>query len=1112
MTAAANRILIVDDDSDLLSGLIRQLGDRFDIVTAESGEEALRKFQTDEPFAVVLSDVRMPGMGGIEFLERLKELAPETMRLALTGHIEQQATADAINRAKVFSFLIKPVATELLVVTIDGAASHYRQVATERALAAARKQIEQQNQILLDREKVQEEVIHDLSIYQEELRAQNDDLLKSRNEIETINSRYRDIYDNSPAGIFIFDKFFTIRGANSTGLSMIGNPSAGGMGIQFKKFVEKDSRQILNNHLYKVRAEGRASCELWLNPGHGAPFPVILESVETGMNWDDGWQCLTTAVDISERKLAEDNLVRALAEQEKLSRSLASSEHFIRMVTNNAGAAISYWGADCRCRFANQPYFEWFNHLPEAVIGKTAREFLGDELYRKSESRINGVLQGEPQQFERVMHKGNGEEVHAQINYVPDFGAEKVVQGFIVVVHDVTTIKRAELAAEAAARAKADFLANMSHEIRTPMNGIIGMVHLALGADEQHKQRGYVEMIGQSAQRLLAVIDDILDFSKVEAGKLDIEQEPFDVNCLISDMLATVSKGACDKGLEVIVDIAPEVPPVVIGDQLRIGQILLNYLSNAIKFTERGKITVRVEVERAIDTDGLLRFSVTDTGIGLTAEQKANLFQSFQQAESSTTRRFGGTGLGLAIAKNLAGLMGGDVGVDSTPGQGSTFWFSVRIQPSNDMVVAWGPFHNLKGVKKDHAILRGTRVLLAEDDPTNQMVATGLLEAAGMQVDIAANGVRAVEMALARDYEIVLMDMQMPEMDGITATRLIREHDRLAELPVIALTANAMKIHQEQCLAAGMNDFIGKPFQPTQLYSIIQKWVTGAGDADLFGGLADAGTEAPRLPGTINGLDLRAGLRRMAGMEALYVKSLLSFVEQQKDMSARLRQDIADNDAAAAIREAHTLKGAAGIIEAGEVRELATGLEAALAAGDISGGLAWLDRLDAQLDPLLAAINAALEDPSSPSPTALMRIDWQTAYDSGHPVIDNQHRALFDLANALLPAMLSRRPAEELEVMISALAQEVNQHFQDEEKIFTAAEFPMAEKHISIHGRLVDQLAGLVDRFHGGTLGIEDLYAFLVNGLISRHMLEEDLEFFSYLKIHARHTTGTHPK
>jgi len=1109
---AADRILIVDDDRDLLTGLSRQLGDRYDIVTAESGEEALRKFHTDEPFVVVLSDVCLPGMGGIEFLERLKELAPETVRLVLTGHIDQKATAEAINRAKVFDFITKPVATELLAATIDGAARHYHQVATERALAAARKQIEQQNRILLDREKVQEKVINDLSIYQEELQAQNDDLLKARNEIEKISSRYRDIYNNSPAGIFIIDKLFTLRGANSTGLSMLGNPSAGGVGIQFKNFLEKDSRQVLNNHLYKVRTEGRASCELWIKPGHGAAFPVILESVETGVNWGDGWQCLTMAVDISERKLAEDNLVRALAVQEKLSRSLAGSEHFIRMVTNNAGAAISYWGADCRCRFANQPYFDWFDHHPEAVIGKTAREFLGDELYRKGERRINGVLQGKPQQFERVMRKANGQEVHAQINYVPDFGAEKVVQGFIVVVHDVTSIKRAELAAEAATRAKAEFLANMSHEIRTPMNGIIGMVHLALGADEQHKQRGYVEMIGQSAQRLLGVINDILDFSKVEAGKLDVEHELFEVNTLVSDMLATVSGGACDKGLEVNVEIDPGVPPVVLGDQLRIGQILLNYLSNAIKFTERGRITVGVEVERATDTDALLRFSVTDTGIGLTAELRANLFQSFQQAESSTTRRFGGTGLGLAIAKNLAGLMGGDVGVESTPGQGSTFWFSVRVQPSNDAAVATAPRHSLKSVSKDHAILRGTRVLLAEDDPTNQMVATGLLVAAGMQVDIAANGARAIEMALVKDYEIVLMDMQMPEMDGIMATRLIREHDRLAELPVIALTANAMKIHQEQCLAAGMNDFIGKPFQPAQLYSIIQKWVTGAGDADLFGGQADAGTEAPRLPGTINGLDLRAGLRRMAGMEALYVKSLLSFVEQQKDMSARLRQDIADNDAAAAVREAHTLKGAAGIIEAGEVRELATGLEAALAAGDISGGLAWLERLDARLDPLLAAINVALEDPSSPFPTALMRIDWQSAYDSGHPVIDDQHRALFNLANTLLTAMLARRPADELEVMIVTLAQEAVRHFENEEKVFTAAGFPLTEKHTAIHGGLVDQFADLVDRFHDGTLAIGDLYTFLVNDLISRHMLEEDRKYFSYLKGQPWHMASAQPE
>jgi len=265
------------------------------------------------------------------------------------------------------------------------------------------------------------------------------------------------------------------------------------------------------------------------------------------------------------------------------------------------------------------------------------------------------------------------------------------------------------------------------------------------------------------------------------------------------------------------------------GDPLRISQILLNYLSNAVKFTESGSITVDVSVIETNAEDLLLRFAVSDTGIGLSPEQQSKLFQAFQQAESSTTRRFGGTGLGLAIVKQMAGLMGGDVGLESTLGRGSCFWFTVKVAiPDTNEATDFIKKPERGGSKSagfDHAILQGTRVLLAEDDPTNQMVAVGLLEAAGMKVDIAGDGAWAVEMVEARDYDVVLMDMHMPNMDGITATRLIREQDRLADLPIVAMTANALQSHQEHCLAAGMNDFIAKPFKPAQLYSVIQKWV-----------------------------------------------------------------------------------------------------------------------------------------------------------------------------------------------------------------------------------------------------------------------------------------------
>jgi len=814
--------------------------------------------------------------------------------------------------------------------------------------------------------------------------------------------------------------------------------------------------------------------------------------------------------DITERKRIETKLASALESSEQVSLALADNARFVRLVTDNTLGLIGYWDTELRCRFANGAYLDWFGRSAMEMEGISIREMMGEELFLKNEPYIKGALGGKKQIFERILTKTDGSVGHTLTQYIPDIGPDQAVRGFIANVSEVTSLKQAETqllrakeAAEAANRSKAEFLANMSHEIRTPMNGIIGMVHLALGADRPDEQRGYVETIGQSAQRLLSVINDILDFSKIEAGKLDIEHEPFDVNGLISDMLATVSNTALDKGLEIVLKVDPGIPRVVIGDQLRIGQVLLNYLNNAVKFTERGTITVGVGIVDETETDALLRFAVTDTGIGLTPEQLETLFLSFRQAESSITRRFGGTGLGLAIAKKLAGLMGGEVGVESIAGQGSTFWFTVLVRPSSDTALGSASGHRPKAAGMDHAILRGTRVLLAEDDPTNQLVAICLLKAAGMQVDIAANGTKAVAMAMSKDYEIILMDMQMPEMDGITATRRIREQERLAELPIVAMTANVMQSHQEHCLAAGMNDFIGKPFDPGQLYAVIRRWVTGTGDGYMFGRAAGAEPDATRLPGAIQGLDLRAGLRRMAGMEALYVKSLRSFVEQQKDMAARLRQAVADNDMIRATREAHTLKGGAGIIEAGVVRELAARLEAALTFGDIEAGLNLLNQLECELLPLLAAIRSALDGDSrdavtAESPIKLLQLRWEAANKCGNPLIDDQHQELFQLAATIFSAAQAQRPINELGLMIDGLVGHLIQHFKNEEEIFSAAAFPGASEHVAIHQAATCQAIELVGRLRAGVIDIGELFGFLAD-IVFKHFLEADRNYHPYL-------------
>ena len=551
------------------------------------------------------------------------------------------------------------------------------------------------------------------------------------------------------------------------------------------------------------------------------------------------------------------------------------------------------------------------------------------------------------------------------------------VTHYVASFTDISTLKAAEATAEAASQAKSDFLANMSHEIRTPMNGILGMIHIVLGKEIPEDVRSDVKIIQQSSERLLRVVNDVLDFSKIEAGELSIEDTTFHLDEVVGNIEAMTRPSASNKSLKLEVLCDSDTPRHLIGDPLRVGQILLNYLNNAIKFTEHGTIIVRIGKADRTDATAsspspdeahagtfLLKVSVQDTGIGLTPEQQSKLFQSFQQADASITRKYGGTGLGLAICKQLAELMGGAVGVESVAGHGSTFWFTVRLRVWKVQKHALPASSSLRaqaGEKSDLAILRGTRVLLVEDDRTNQLVATRLLEAAGMQVDTAYNGALAVAKVNAADYEIVLMDMQMPEMSGVEATRLIRAQDRFKDLPIIAMTANALRGHEEECLAAGMNDFISKPINPTRLYGIIHKWVTGAGDMvlNIPPMMADAQDDI-HLPSAIEGLDIRAGLRRVAGMKDVYIKTLQSFAAVQEHVATRIIQAIEDDDITRAIREAHSLKGISGTIEAHGVCRLAAECETALTDGDLATATALAEHLKAHMTPLLAGIRSAL--------------------------------------------------------------------------------------------------------------------------------------------------------
>jgi PAS domain S-box-containing protein len=400
---------------------------------------------------------------------------------------------------------------------------------------------------------------------------------------------------------------------------------------------------------------------------------------------------------------------------------------------------------------------------------------------------------------------------------------DKDVSVVIALSTDVTELHMLKEQARAANQAKSDFLSNMSHEIRTPMNSVIGMAHLALKGATNPKQKDYLQKIYHSGQHLLGIINDILDFSKIEAGKLDLEVLDFALESLLTNISSQLGDAASRKGLELVFEIWPGLSHQLRGDPLRLEQVLLNFTSNAIKFSENNKIYIRARPVEDRDNYTVVRFEVQDAGIGMTPAQVSNLFQSFHQGDTSTTRKYGGTGLGLVISKQLAELMGGTVGVESEPGQGSTFWFTAKLQKGTHLLQAT----DSNALQPDIlAPIHGASILLVEDNIFSQQVGQELLEDAGATVVVANNGKEAIDLLLKEHFDCVLMDVQMPVMDGYEATRLIRAHPKLSGTLIIAMTANAGREDQARCLAAGMDEFVTKPIAPNLLFSVLSKWMS----------------------------------------------------------------------------------------------------------------------------------------------------------------------------------------------------------------------------------------------------------------------------------------------
>jgi polar amino acid transport system substrate-binding protein len=800
--------------------------------------------------------------------------------------------------------------------------------------------------------------------------------------------------------------------------------------------------------------------------------------------------------DITDRKRAQAEILTAKNVADSALRELES----VRSV-------ILRWAPDARISSINAYGCELFGYLQEELVGSSLFETIVQdvEAARMGVKNMVDHIVAEPEPYlhvEGMNRAKDGTEIWMSWSNNPILDETGELKEILAIGVDITErkmlekeLQAAKEVAEAATQAKGDFLANMSHEIRTPMNAVIGLSDLCLRTDLTAKQHDYLTKIHGSAISLLGIINDILDFSKIEAGKLDIEEIEFEIDEVLENLATVANVKTQEKGLELLFRRDPQVPTVLIGDPLRLGQILINLTNNAVKFTDKGEIVVGIELKEQLEDQVVLGISIRDTGIGMTPEQQAKLFQSFSQADTSTTRKYGGTGLGLAISKQLVELMHGEIGMDSEEGVGSTFHFTVKLgigegahekefktipdlqhlhalvaddnptarqilseylqsftfevdtaananeifalmdeaEKPYDLMVLDYLMPGMKGIEvatkiktelkpaiDPHIILvsayssgdvmekpggefidqflakpvspshlfnavmeafgvateggrrkksgrefdletlrpvQGARILLVEDNEINQQVASEILEQAGFFVDIANHGQEALDRLEQQAFDCVLMDVQMPVMDGFTATARIREEQSSSELPVLAMTANATIEDREKCLAAGMDEHIAKPINPQMLFEALLRWIPH-GERELPEGFDLSATSADDQPiPQLAGVDTEDGVTRLGGNVGSYLKLLAKFADNQADAIDRLREEHAAGNREEAVRIAHTLKGVSGSIGATELQAVAMQLESTLKEGEEGP----LETLCAQAESELARVVKLIE-------------------------------------------------------------------------------------------------------------------------------------------------------
>jgi PAS domain S-box-containing protein len=648
-------------------------------------------------------------------------------------------------------------------------------------------------------------------------------------------------------------------------------------------------------------------------------------------------------------------------------RTLRESEERYRLLAENGGDVVWLYDVARQCYVYVSPSSERLTgHRPEDLLGRSldlpttapgspslagtlpariAAFEAGDESARSArletwQRRTNGttiateivttLIADERGRVTQV--QGTSRDVTARKRAEAELAAYR--QHLEDLVHQRTEeLEEARAKAEEASRAKSAFLANMSHEIRTPMNAVLGFTHLLQRElrDPVHLER--LDRIKLAGRHLLGLINDILDLSKIEADRLTLEETNFNLAAAAEHACSLIAERIAAKHLGLAIDLEPRLATLPVrGDPLRLNQILINLLGNAAKFTEHGHVALRGRINDEAEDSLLIRFEVEDTGIGISAENLPLLFEPFQQGEASTTRRFGGTGLGLVISRRLARMMGGDAGVRSEVGVGSTFWFTVRLKRSDTLTPA-----TLPDGGRARSLRAGARVLLVEDNVLGQQVAREVLEAVGLRVEVAGNGAEALERVAASDYDVVLMDMQMPVMDGLEATRRLRATARGQSVPVLAMTANAYDEDRRRCIEAGMNGFVAKPVEPSQLYAALADWIPD-GESALSEGSPSAAVEIAEPPAE-RLLDEARGLAYVGGRRSSYRRLLGKFAEMHGGDAAKVQAALAADDRGSAERTVHTVKGVAAMLGAVALQRSAGDLETRLRANEQGAAL-----------------------------------------------------------------------------------------------------------------------------------------------------------------------------